>query len=81
MKRLSLLGFVGLLATLIAGCPIYNDQNTSSRCEVDCGTTGTSPGSCLGPSDCAANETCGSDSQCHPGDCASWGCNPGFECV
>src|SRR4051794_36891627 len=76
MKRLSLLGFVGLLATMIAGCPIYNDQNGTSSCERgDCTTTGTPPGSCNGPSDCALNETCGNDNQCHPGDCTEWGCN------
>jgi len=80
MKRLSLLGFVGLLATVIAGCPIYDTNQNSSLCETDCGTTG-SPGTCHGPSECAPNETCGDDSQCHPGDCTIWGCNAGFNCV
>lgn len=80
MKTLSLLGFVGLLATVVAGCPIYDDDQNSSFCERGCGTTGT-PGSCTSPSDCALNETCGNDRQCHPGDCTSWGCSAGFECV
>ena len=80
MNRLSLLGFVGLLATMIAGCPIYDDNNSSSRCETDCGTTGA-PGTCHSPSQCGPNETCGTDSQCHPGDCTNWGCTAGFDCV
>lgn len=80
MKTLSLLGFVGLLATVIAGCPIYDTNQSSSLCETDCGTTG-SPGTCRGPSQCAPNETCGDDSQCHPGDCTLWGCTAGFDCV
>ncbi len=80
MKRLSLLGFVGLLATVIAGCPIYNDQHNTTSCDEGCSTSGD-PGSCSGPSDCALNETCGSDNQCHPGDCTVWGCNFGFDCV
>lgn len=80
MKTLSLLGFVGLLATVIAGCPIYDDINNSTSCERDCGSSGT-PGSCTSPGDCALNETCGNDSQCHAGDCTIWGCSSGFECV
>ena len=80
MKRLSLLSFVGLLVTMIAGCPIYNDQHNSSFCETDCGTGG-SPAGCHGPADCTLNETCGSDNQCHSGDCTEWGCNSGFDCV
>lgn len=80
MKTLSLLSFVGLLATVVAGCPIYDDNQSSSFCEVDCGTTGT-PGSCTSPRDCTFNETCGSDGQCHAGDCTLWGCNSGFDCV
>ncbi|MEO5726171.1 MAG: hypothetical protein ABI134_14460 [Byssovorax sp.] len=86
MKTLSLLGFVGLLATVIAGCPIYekndddDDHHNSTSCERDCGSSGT-PGSCTRPGDCALNETCGNDSQCHAGDCTIWGCSSGFECV
>jgi hypothetical protein len=80
MKTLSLLSLVGLLATVIAGCPIYDNDTSSqnsSLCETSCGT----PGSCRGPNDCGVNETCGDDSQCHAGDCTIWGCTKGFECV
>ncbi|MEO7328586.1 MAG: hypothetical protein ABI193_08415, partial [Minicystis sp.] len=86
MKRLSLLGFVGLLASVLAGCPIYgNDSTSSSGCrEGDCGTTSSStgtPGSCAGPSDCGQNQTCGPDGLCHSGDCSLWGCISGYTCV
>jgi hypothetical protein len=88
MKRLSLLSFVGLLASVLAGCPIYgadSSSSTSSGClEGNCGTSSTSsghPGSCKDPSDCGQNETCGSDGTCHPGDCSLWGCVGGFTCT
>lgn len=80
MKRLSLLGFAGVLATFLAGCPIY-DQENPGEC-LSCGTTGTpNPSGCDGPLDCGLNETCGDDNQCHPGDCTIWGCSSNFECV
>jgi len=77
MKRLTLLGFFGLMASILAGCPIWggNDHGTTG-CEGDvCQQVG-----CYGPGDCGVNETCGDDQQCHPGDCLSWGCSPGYKC-
>ena len=87
MKRLSLLSFVGLLAGVLAGCPIYgNDSTSSSGCRNDnCSTTGSSssgnPNGCSSPSDCGQNQTCGSEGQCHSGDCSLWGCVKGYTCT
>ena len=83
MKRLSLLGFAGVLTTFLAGCPIYDDKGEPGECAASsCDTTGTpTPSGCNGPQDCGLNETCGEDNQCHTGDCTIWGCTSGFECV
>src|SRR4051812_40970454 len=80
MKRLSLLGFVGLLSSVLAGCPIFED----SRDDDGSSTTDNPPstgGSCSATSDCGNNETCGKDNQCHTGDCSFSGCSDGFSCV
>jgi hypothetical protein len=75
MKRLSLLGFFGLMASILAGCPLWSD-NGGPTCEgPQCQQVG-----CTGPQDCGANETCGDDQQCHSGDCLSWGCSAGYAC-
>lgn len=76
MKRLSLLGFVGLLAGILGGCPIW--PGDGDGCVGDCGVP--VPGQCWQPSDCYQNETCGADWQCHSGDCTWWGCVDGFTC-
>lgn len=68
MKRTSLLGFVGLLAGVIAGCPIYSGDTG--------GQTSGTPG-CTSSAQCLPNETCGQDGQCHSGDCTLWGCASG----
>ncbi|APR85931.1 Tryptophan synthase alpha chain [Minicystis rosea] len=82
MKKLSLLGFFGLLASVLAGCPIWSgDDLGSTGCHGDRCATGTNPDGCGRPADCGANETCGSDGQCHSGDCTSWSCVEGFTCV
>jgi hypothetical protein len=73
MKRLSLLGF-GLLASILAGCPIFSGDGDGWTQ----GSSGT-PG-CSQPSDCAQNETCGADGQCHSGDCTFWTCPSGYTC-
>jgi hypothetical protein len=82
MKRTSLLGFVGLLASVLAGCPIFSssDTNGTHSCEGDSCGSGF-PGGCTKPSDCLQNETCGPDGQCHSGDCTTSGCVAGFTCV
>jgi hypothetical protein len=89
MKQLSVLGFLGALTTVLAGCPIYDDHASSPEpCAYgNCwgsGTTttssSTSAGWCSGPSGCGVNETCGQDAQCHPGDCTFWGCVAGYTC-
>lgn len=71
MKRLSLLGFVGLLASVLAGCPIFGDGQGGSQ--------GVTPG-CFQPADCQLNETCGADNQCHSGDCTQSPCLAGYVC-
>jgi hypothetical protein len=81
MKRLSLLGFVGLFTTLLAGCPLYNDDSPFAGCnpkKEDC--SDPTPG-CNNDTDCGVNETCGDDGECHVGDCTIWGCVAGYECV
>jgi hypothetical protein len=79
MKRLSLLGFVGLLSSVLAGCPIFED----SREDDSSPSTDIPPStdSCSATSDCGNNETCGKDNRCHPGDCSFSGCSDGFTCV
>jgi hypothetical protein len=85
MKRLSLLGFVGLVSSVLAGCPIFNEERGGSGCDRDddeCGSWNSPSPGCNVPSDCGSrNETCGEDNQCHPGDCTQWGCSVGFSCV
>jgi hypothetical protein len=77
MKRLSLLGFVGLLSSILAGCPIYDDQQEGDRSP----TNQNPPGTCVTSSDCGTNETCGKDNLCHSGDCTFSGCSGGLACV
>ena len=80
MKRLSLLGF-GLLASVLAGCPIWSDGNNETN-NGGSGCVGQiCPGGCNSPADCPANSTCGSNNQCDPGDCTDSGCSAGFVCV
>ena len=84
MKRLAaLLGFAGVMATVLAGCPIYDEDQPPPSCGPEgCGGPPPPPsGGCAGPQDCGVNETCGDDGQCHTGDCTIWGCSAGFECV
>ena len=78
MKRLSLLGFFGLLASILAGCPLYSgDGSDPHGCRGDeCRTPG-----CTSSRDCGVNETCGADAECHSGDCTHWGCVAGQTCV
>lgn len=85
MKRLSLLGFFGMLASVLAGCPIFSgDGGGGDTCAGEhCASTGTYVGGCSGPADCNQNETCGADRQCHSGDCTSpsTGCVAGYTCM
>lgn len=88
MKQLSLLGFASVLATLLVGCPIYDDNDDACGAwgcsggeDTGGGPTPGYPSFCRGPSDCGLNETCGFDNRCHIGDCTVWGCNLGFDCV
>jgi hypothetical protein len=78
MKGLYLLGFVGLLAGALAGCPIFSGDGSGGT--QTC--VGLCSGGCGSPSDCGQNETCGFDGQCHPGDCTipSTGCVAGYTC-
>ncbi|HVY49263.1 MAG TPA: hypothetical protein VHB21_25405 [Minicystis sp.] len=80
MKRLSLLGFLGLLAAGLYGCPIFDDGGPYHCDGSNCGSGG-SAGMCTTPSDCGVNETCGKDGQCHSGDCTFWGCPSDYTCV
>jgi hypothetical protein len=83
MKRLFLLGFAGMLATLLGGCPIYDNHGQPDGCVGDCNPNPNPPpdASCAAPGDCGLNETCGSDNTCHSGDCTIWGCTGELECV
>jgi len=80
MKRLSLLGFIGMMAAFLGGCPIYDDEGGSSSDPCLSGNC-PNPDACSSPSDCGVNETCGDDNTCHPGDCSVWGCPSDFSCV
>jgi hypothetical protein len=81
MKRLSLLGLIGMMATFLAGCPIYDgDGDGHTSCKF--GECAPPPdGSCNSALSCGVNETCGKDHQCHPGDCTIWGCPSGSTCA
>src|SRR5262249_31062119 len=86
MKRLSLLGFVGVLAGVLAGCPIYDNSDTVAHGGTGGGTSGCYGAGCTAqctqPSDCPGpNQTCGSDGQCHTGDCTIWNCPSGYACT
>ncbi|WP_170229273.1 hypothetical protein [Polyangium fumosum] len=80
MKRLSLLGFIGMMATLLAGCPIYDDDGEWNEGPCPSGDC-SNPNGCNDSNDCGVNETCGRDNECHTGDCTIWGCTSDFECV
>lgn len=84
MSRFSATLALGLLAALLAGCPIYDAAScgTNRDCPYDayCGYDGRchpsgygggtgDDGACRSPSECPANETCGADALCHVGDC------------
>jgi hypothetical protein len=84
MKRLFLLGFVGALAGVLAGCPIFDDKGGFDDDDEECRTDDCDPTpapACVTSLDCGINETCGSDNQCHIGDCSVWGCSDGLQCV
>jgi len=78
MKRLSLVGLVGVLASVLAGCPIFDDgpgNGYGSGCPGnDCFNPAPE---CTTAAECGLNETCGSDQKCHTGDCTIWGCASG----
>lgn len=79
MKRLSLVGFVGIFS-ILAGCPIYDGDGMPP--DPMCTDPSCAPNPrCSSDQECNFNETCGSDNQCHPGDCTSWGCPTGLTCV
>jgi hypothetical protein len=87
MKRFSLLGLLAVTMGLLAGCPIYDDNSPVAPGAKD-GVGGTTNAttlpadSCFAQSDCAGiNQTCGSDNQCHTGDCTLWGCVNHQACV
>jgi hypothetical protein len=91
MKRLSLFAFLGLVAGVVAGCPVWTDDDDDhdwvcddeGRCcnldSDDCDWNGDL--SCTTSNQCGTNETCGEDSRCHIGDCTIWGCSNGYSCV
>ena len=81
MKRLFLFGWVSALASALAGCPIYdnNDGHGRPHCVENC--LDPEP-ECTNSNDCTGdNETCGADSKCHVGDCTVWGCPEDQACV
>src|SRR5436190_20132004 len=80
MKRLSLFGLVGVLASMLAGCPIFDDGPGNGSGSGCFGDDCFNPPECMVKQDCGVNETCGSDQKCHVGDCTQWGCATG-ECV
>lgn len=82
MKRLSVLGFFGLLAGVLGGCPIFSGEgnNTGYCWDGNCGGSGGYAPGCYSSAECSQNETCGNDGQCHSGDCTIWGCSSGV-CV
>ena len=80
MKRLLQFGLLGAMASVLAGCPLWddNDRGHGTGCfGDDCFNNNPE---CSSSADCGLNETCGEDFECHPGDCTFWGCASG-ECV
>src|SRR5258708_19923885 len=76
----------------LGGCPIYNHEDQGCYRDRDCAPdylcdmrSGLCyvPGagnSCLRPTDCVMNQTCGRTGQCLSGDCTFNGCVAGYQC-
>ena len=91
MRRFALL--LVPAATVLAGCPIYDDDYYDD-CYYDeygsyvCGgySNGGSSGSvpsrqCSDPEDCFVGETCSANGTCTSASCSQVGCTYGYECV
>lgn len=77
MRRLASLAVLGFVAFTFGGCPIFS-ENDGDYCPDDrC----YDEGYCAAPYDCPSDEVCGSDNECHVGQCNTWECPSGFECV
>jgi|SoiMethySBSTD1v2_1073268.scaffolds.fasta_scaffold01228_26 hypothetical protein len=63
-------------------CPVGSACYEDGYCAPASGGRGggSSIGLCDEPSDCKANETCGSDGRCHTGSCRFHKCVSGFSC-
>jgi hypothetical protein len=76
MRRLAFLSALSFVAMSIGGCPIYSDGDdgycSNGRCNQQ--------EYCSAPSDCASDEVCGLDNECHIGQCNDWGCPDGYRC-
>lgn len=79
----SLLPFaaVGTLATVLSGCPIWDEGDYyDDGCYDECSCYGECGSPCSTQSQCGSEEVCGADNQCHFGECDTWGCPIGYVC-
>jgi hypothetical protein len=83
-------GLAVALSLLLAGCPIFDDDCSSSsdcasgfRCDESfrrCQPIDTGGSACQRPADCAGGETCAPTFECRPGSCDFYGCVRGYRC-
>jgi hypothetical protein len=82
-----------LVATGLAGCPVYDHEDDGCYTDSECAAGylcdarqglcyAPDSGSCTKPADCGPNETCGRLGICSPGNCRfdSVGCVEGYTC-
>lgn len=75
--RFASLAALGFVALAVGGCPIYTHDDDGACQDARCYRNDYY---CEAPSDCASDEVCGVDNECHIGQCNDWGCADGYRC-
>jgi hypothetical protein len=76
MRRLASIAVLGFVAFTLGGCPIFSENDDGYCPDGRCYENDY----CSGPGECAPDEVCGADNECHIGQCDVWGCANGYEC-
>jgi hypothetical protein len=91
MKRPVITAVLLFAVAGLAGCPVYDHENSGCYRNSDCAQSyvcDTQSGDCVAPgvynctkpADCDATYTCTSAGVCVPGDCTFNGCLSGYRC-